>query len=196
MFKNLFSSNTNEENELLEPTIHSRLANNDLEQNESTSPSFLSRFNSYIPFQNEENSSENEPFFPSLSYQTRFLGFVSCFLAGFLLSSFSTFTLMTGSIVRFCFIYTVGNLVALIGTFFLMGPDRQMKSMFDETRLVSSITYICSLILTIFFALRGSSVLVVFPLLVTQWSASVWYSASFVPYGRATILGCLRRATS
>jgi hypothetical protein len=70
--------------------------------------------------------------------------------------------------------------------------------MFDEKRRQTSIVYLSCLgstLLVVFLPLPGSIKLVLLLLLMlTQFSASVWYSLSYIPYGRRTALRFLRRA--
>lgn len=186
-FQNLFR--TPDEEEPLEPTVHSRLTGNDNETNDNDESGIWNRLKGFISTSEPETVSTNDPFFASLSYQTRFLGFLSCFIAGFVLSFFSSFVLMTGNVRRFSFIYTVGNSIALVGSGFLMGPSRQLESMFDDTRRISTTVYLSCLVLTIYFAFIGKSILIVMPILLIQWCAGVWYTASYVPYGRTAIKG-------
>lgn len=59
----------------------------------------------------------------NLSKRTRVLGFVSCFCIGFLVSGLSTFALYTGKTTQFAVFYTLGNVIALCSTGFLMGKS-------------------------------------------------------------------------
>eukprot|EP00924_Labyrinthula_sp_SR-Ha-C_P001636 snap_masked-scaffold_18-processed-gene-4.21-mRNA-1 protein AED:0.06 eAED:0.06 QI:0/-1/0/1/-1/1/1/0/203 len=146
--------------------------------------SFQNRF-----FSNNETTAadDEDSWFPELSYSTRLTGFLACFSAGFLLSFFSSFNLMSGHLKGFAFVYTTGNIVALFGSTFLVGPKRQYESLFDETRRESTAAYFLFLFLTIFTALKSFSVLIVMPLLLAQWCAGIWYTASFIPYGREAV---------
>mmetsp|Transcript_18070 Transcript_18070/g.21949 ORF Transcript_18070/g.21949 Transcript_18070/m.21949 type:complete len:186 (-) Transcript_18070:1081-1638(-) len=138
---------------------------------------------------NNEDGEENESCFPSMTYQNRLYGFGICFLLGFVLSFLSSFSLMSGNLSSFAFMYTTGNFVALAGSSFLVGPTRQVKSMCEEHRWVSSTVYLSTLVLTLLAAMMGSSILLVFPLLLIQWCAGIWYCASYVPYARNAIQG-------
>lgn len=59
----------------------------------------------------------------SLSRATRVKGFVGCFCLGFLISCMSTLALWSipMKITQFAIFYSIGNLVALFSTAFLMG---------------------------------------------------------------------------
>jgi hypothetical protein len=66
------------------------------------------------------------------------------------------------------------------------------RSMFDEKRRITSIVYLSCLgstLVIVFLPLPSSLKLITLLLLtVTQFSASVWYTMSYVPYGRRTLL--------
>ena len=53
--------------------------------------------------------------------------------------------LVEGNPAPFVFLYTSGNIMSLMSSIFLSGPKRQFKSMFDEKRRVTSITYLVTL---------------------------------------------------
>lgn len=63
---------------------------------------------------------ENDSCFPSLSYRERITGFVVCFALGTLIQCFSFGSLMgivLGKISKFAFMYTLGNIISLLGYF-------------------------------------------------------------------------------
>ena len=127
------------------------------------------------------------------------MGFAICFTAGYLMSFASLkliFKLVEGNPAPFVFLYTSGNLLSLLSSTFLSGPKRQCKNMFDEKRRTTSIIYLSTLgtsIVVCFIplpALAKMGVLVL--LLLVQMCASLWYTLSYVPYGRATAKRMLR----
>ena len=76
------------------------------------------------------------------------MGFGICFTCGYLMTfmSFRLFIkLVEGNPAPFVFLYTSGNIMSLMSSIFLSGPKRQFKSMFDEKRRVTSITYLVTL---------------------------------------------------
>eukprot|EP00357_Protocruzia_adherens_P004835 CAMPEP_0115017920 /NCGR_PEP_ID=MMETSP0216-20121206/28446_1 /TAXON_ID=223996 /ORGANISM="Protocruzia adherens, Strain Boccale" /LENGTH=117 /DNA_ID=CAMNT_0002388913 /DNA_START=37 /DNA_END=387 /DNA_ORIENTATION=- len=88
----------------------------------------------------------------SLSYKERIYGFLICAGIGIFLEflSLGSFVgVMTGSPTRFAILYSLGNVVALTGTGFLVGPKKQFKNMSDPTRLITSIVFVAALILTL-----------------------------------------------
>lgn len=51
---------------------------------------------------------------PSLSYQTRVIGFGVCFGVGFLLSMLSTMYLLSFNAINFAVLYTLGNILSFM----------------------------------------------------------------------------------
>lgn len=98
--------------------------------------------------------------------------------------------LVEGNPAPFVFLYTSGNIMSLLSSMFLSGPKRQFKSMFDEKRRTTSITYLTSLgtsIIVCFIPIpTGPKIGLLVLLLLVQMLASLWYTLSYIPYGRAT----------
>uniref|UniRef100_H2M6I7 Vesicle transport protein n=1 Tax=Oryzias latipes TaxID=8090 RepID=H2M6I7_ORYLA len=86
----------------------------------------------------------------SLSYTTRVKWFVICFAGGVLCSILGTALLfLPKGLKLFGVFYTLGNISALASTCFLMGPLKQLKRMFEPTRLIATIVMLLCLILTL-----------------------------------------------
>lgn len=104
---------------------------------------------------------------------------------------------MEGNPVPFALNYSFGNVLALGASWFLCGPKRQFKNMFDETRRLTATTYLSCLggtLVVVFIPMPWSLKLgLLICLLVTQCGASFWYSLSYVPYGRRTVLRMIKR---
>lgn len=93
--------------------------------------------------------------------------------------------------------YTLGNILALCSSMFLCGPKGQWKNMSKEGRRVTSIVYVVALTLTLTVCfvtfpkdLRALQGLLILVLLAVEIAAMVWYSLSYIPYGRATAKSC------
>ncbi|KAF9165080.1 hypothetical protein DFQ26_000628 [Actinomortierella ambigua] len=123
----------------------------------------------------------------SLSRTERLYGFAICFIVGFLMSILSTISLATGMIGIFATFFTLGNVISLLSTAFLIGPMRQVKTMFAPVRMIASIVYIVVMILTLIVAFTLESFILCLILCIVQFLALFWYSASYIPYGRAAI---------
>ncbi|KAI8868934.1 SFT2-like protein, partial [Ramicandelaber brevisporus] len=92
-----------------------------------------------------------------------------------------------GNIAGFAVLYTLGNVVSLLSTMFLVGPVRQFKMAFAPVRLVATIIYLASMIVTLIVAIKTSKVVLCVIFIIIQICAMVWYAASYIPYGRALI---------
>eukprot|EP00658_Telonema_sp_P-2_P075157 TRINITY_DN6458_c0_g1_i2.p1 TRINITY_DN6458_c0_g1~~TRINITY_DN6458_c0_g1_i2.p1 ORF type:complete len:220 (-),score=33.22 TRINITY_DN6458_c0_g1_i2:403-1062(-) len=108
-----------------------------------------------------------------------------------------TWQCLAGDCTRFAVIYSLGNIIALAATFFLVGPCKQVKQMFSETRRVATIVFLCAIACTITFALvKGLSPKVRVTLIVisclVQLLAWIWYCLSYIPFGRACVKNAFR----
>ncbi|KAF0881589.1 SFT2B protein, partial [Crocuta crocuta] len=77
----------------------------------------------------------------SLSWGTRIKGFIACFAAGIVCSLLGTLLLWVPrkGLYLFAVFYTFGNIASIGSTVFLMGPMKQLKRMFEPTRLIATI---------------------------------------------------------
>ena len=96
------------------------------------------RLSPFMPNRFTEMEEQVCSIFPTLTFQQRIIGCLTCLLIGFILSMGSTFRLMKlieGDPEPFATMYTIGNIVGLMSTCFLYGPVSQVKQMFAPTRL-------------------------------------------------------------
>jgi hypothetical protein len=138
---------------------------------------------------------------PDMSYSQRVMGFVGCAGLGYALSLIGSLTLMGGftdkNVTNFATLYALGNIIALCATGFLMGPKKQCHVMFKPRRFYTTCFYLIMIVVVFSvavapFEMNGKIYLVLF-LLFIQICAAVWYSASYIPYGRDMLSGILRR---
>ena len=138
----------------------------------------------------------NEVFKWLFAYSTRIKGFIACFVLGVGISILSSVIYaLTWKLVPFCFLYTLGNIVALASTCFLMGPVNQIKKMFAPTRWIATSLMLLFLVLTLVCAIgfkkKGLTVL----FCILQFLSMTWYSISYIPYARDAVMkgvnGCL-----
>ncbi|KFP05584.1 Vesicle transport protein SFT2A, partial [Calypte anna] len=122
----------------------------------------------------------------TLSFGTRVRWFAICFVAGVVCSILGTALLwLPQGIKLFAVFYTLGNIVALASTCFLVGPVKQLKSMFDPKRLIATVVMLLCLILTlcsVFWWDKKRFAAVLFCIL--QFLAMTWYSLSYIPFAR------------
>ncbi|KAL6053842.1 T-box transcription factor TBX19 [Balamuthia mandrillaris] len=125
----------------------------------------------------------------TLSYKHRLMGFGICLGLGFLcllLSIMFVQTLLV-SPAPFALLYSVGNVLFLASTMFLVGPVKQVKNMFSPVRLVATIIYLASLGLTLFVVFTSRAAILVALFVIIQFCALIWYAASYIPYARTCI---------
>ncbi|XP_028844434.1 vesicle transport protein SFT2A isoform X3 [Denticeps clupeoides] len=90
----------------------------------------------------------------------------------------------------FAVFYTIGNIAAIASTCFLMGPLKQLKRMFDPTRLIATCVMLLCLILTLLsvflWGKRGLAII----FCILQFLAMTWYSISYIPFARDAVIKC------
>ncbi|XP_023594200.1 vesicle transport protein SFT2B isoform X2 [Trichechus manatus latirostris] len=116
----------------------------------------------------------------SLSWGTRIKGFVACFAIGILCSLLGTLLLWVPrkGLILFIVFYTFGNIASLGSTIFLMGPMKQLKRMFELTRLIATTVMLW----------HNKGLALIFCIL--QSLAMTWYSLSFIPFARDAVKKC------
>ncbi|KAF4722114.1 hypothetical protein FOZ62_029030 [Perkinsus olseni] len=78
-----------------------------------------------------------------------------------------------------------GNLCELGSTVFLVGPVRQWRSMSQKHRAWAASIYFTTMIITLVVCFKWPEErLLIVVLVITQCGAIIWYSLSYVPYGR------------
>uniref|UniRef100_G3X3W8 Vesicle transport protein n=1 Tax=Sarcophilus harrisii TaxID=9305 RepID=G3X3W8_SARHA len=123
---------------------------------------------------------------PSLSWGTRIKGFAACFAIGIVFSLMGTFLLWVPrkGLVLFAAFYTLGNIASLGSTIFLMGPMKQLKRMFEPTRLIATIVMLLCLALTLCSAFWWHNKGLALIFCILQSLALTWYSLSYIPFAR------------
>ncbi|KAK0520939.1 hypothetical protein OC834_006847 [Tilletia horrida] len=99
-----------------------------------------------------------------LTRQQRLMGFVGCLVGGFVVSLLGTLLLITGSLASFAILYSIGILISLVGTGFLIGFGKQVKQMFAPVRLVATLVFLgaFAMVWVSAFALDSTVLAVVF----------------------------------
>ncbi|XP_051504070.1 vesicle transport protein SFT2A isoform X2 [Myxocyprinus asiaticus] len=122
----------------------------------------------------------------SLSFSTRVKWFFICFAAGILCSILGTALLFLpkAGIKLFAVFYTLGNIAALSSTCFLMGPLKQLKRMFEPTRLIATILMLWNK--------RGLAII----FCILQFLSMTWYSISYIPFARDAVIKCFTSCLS
>ncbi|XP_063916462.1 vesicle transport protein SFT2B-like [Zophobas morio] len=124
----------------------------------------------------------------TLSWSTRLKAFLFCFILGILLSFLGSFALfLSRGLSVFAVFYTLGNILSMASTCFLMGPFNQIKKMFASTRAIATILVIASFILTLIAALVLHNAILALVFIIIQSLAMTWYSLSYIPYARDAV---------
>ncbi|XP_068950827.1 vesicle transport protein SFT2B [Petaurus breviceps papuanus] len=129
---------------------------------------------------------------PSLSWGTRIKGFAACFAIGIIFSVMGTLLLWVPrrGLVLFAAFYTLGNIASLGSTIFLMGPMKQLKRMFEPTRLIATIVMLLCLALTLCAAFWWHNKGLALIFCILQSLALTWYSLSYIPFARDAVKKC------
>jgi len=130
----------------------------------------------------------------------RMIGFAVCASFGFLISFGSFFRFakaMAGQPAPFAVNYSLGNIIALCSTGFLVGPCRQLQNITTGHRLLCSVGYLSSIALTLFASFNkglghGQAVLIL-ALCVVQFICWAFYVMSYIPFGRTLLKQCITK---
>uniref|UniRef100_A0A7S3YJD1 Vesicle transport protein n=2 Tax=Lotharella globosa TaxID=91324 RepID=A0A7S3YJD1_9EUKA len=133
---------------------------------------------------------------PPLTWEQRLWGFGIFFGFGCLISFMSTFSVLQIMVnpAKFALTYTLGNVLSICSLMFLMGPCRQIKKMFDKDRRVATGVYIISMTITFIAVFKKVPGYFIIPLIFFQFCALIYYSATYIPYGREILKGCVTNA--
>ncbi|CAL7951944.1 unnamed protein product [Xylocopa violacea] len=124
----------------------------------------------------------------TLSWSTRIKGFAICFIVGILCSFLGSFALfLHKGLTVFAVFYTLGNIISLASTCFLMGPFNQFKKMFAATRVIATILVFVTIAMTLFAALHLKNPGLALLFIIIQSLAMTWYSLSYIPYARDAV---------
>lgn len=124
----------------------------------------------------------------NMSRTNRLYGFAVCFGLGVFFIFIST--LMIISPKRFATTFTLGNLLAMGSTMFLMGPKKQCGMMFDPDRATATILYLCSLGAALFCSMQLHSFILTVVCIAGEGCALLWYCLSYIPFARAAVKAC------
>lgn len=126
---------------------------------------------------------------PSLSIKQRIIGFSICLSIAILIIIFSFmgigFLFLSPGI--FAVFYTIGNILLLLSTGFLMGFLKQIKNMFEIKRILSTIIFILAMIMTFVSVFAIKSSILAFLFVIIQFLAFAWYVITYIPGGTTAI---------
>lgn len=146
----------------------------------------------------EENSIFNfgkdneESLCGDLSYKNRVIGWLACSGVGFLVSWIMTFLFIFSGldVVTYALVFSFCQILNIAGSCFLSTPKGHVKAMKKKHRIIPSVVYITSIIMTIVIAtatgVKGLTILCV----IITTLAYYWYTISFIPYGTKILKKC------
>uniref|UniRef100_A0A914C2X8 Vesicle transport protein n=1 Tax=Acrobeloides nanus TaxID=290746 RepID=A0A914C2X8_9BILA len=121
----------------------------------------------------------------NLSWELRIWSFSLAFIL-----SMGTPLLFAGKLTGFSVMVSLGSIISMLGTCFLMGPWKQLKKMFEPTRLIATIVYISMIVFTLIAGLVLKNGVLALIFIICQYIAMAWYSLSYIPYARDMVAGC------
>lgn len=128
----------------------------------------------------------------SLTWETRIQCFVGCLLLSVISSFCAGYLLLLTKLNGFCIMSSIGAMLSLSSTCFLMGPVGQCKKMFDESRWLASLFYVGFIALALIAGLVLQNAPLALISIAGQYVAMAWYSLSYIPYARETVFRFFR----
>lgn len=99
------------------------------------------------------------------------------------------------NVTQFAILYSIGNILSLFSTAFIVGLSRQLKSMFAPERLVAVIVFFAALGGTILAAIKDRQTWCAI-MIIVQMISLLWYSLSYIPFARSFIISIFSCGTS
>lgn len=121
----------------------------------------------------------------ALSTKQRFYGFAICFSAGLACTLLSMLVFFHP--IKFGITFTLGNLLSLGSTAFLIGPRRQFTMMLDPVRIYATALYLASIFIALFCSLYVHNKFLTLLAIILEFGALIWYSLSYIPFARAMV---------
>ncbi|CAO2194209.1 unnamed protein product [Urochloa humidicola] len=121
----------------------------------------------------------------SLSPLQRIYAFAACLVAGLALMILSF--IVFARPIKFAVMFTFGNMLAVGSTAFVMGPQKQLRMMFDPIRLYATVIYVGCVVLALIFALWLHDKLLTLIAIICEICALFWYSLSYIPFARRMV---------
>ncbi|XP_022723652.1 vesicle transport protein SFT2B-like isoform X1 [Durio zibethinus] len=121
----------------------------------------------------------------SLSPTQRIYSFAACLLSGLVLMFLSF--IVFAKPIKFALLFTFGNVLAVGSTAFLMGPEQQLRMMFDSVRVYATAIYIGFVVLALICALWIQSKILTLLAIICEICALIWYCLSYIPFARRIV---------
>ncbi|RLV95264.1 Protein transport protein sft2 [Spathaspora sp. JA1] len=165
-------------------------------QSNNRPSSFRSTFNRLNPFsdtsiqlQDDENIVTSEPGYFELSRWDRMLIFALTFGGScccYLICIF-LFPILSLKPRKFALLWSLGSIFFLVSFGVLQGFKPYMEHLFSSTRLIFTVVFVSSIILTLISSVSLKSTLLSIIFAVIQLASALWYTVSYFPLGRQTL---------
>ncbi|GHJ89416.1 hypothetical protein NliqN6_5818 [Naganishia liquefaciens] len=126
-----------------------------------------------------------------LTKTQRLYGFLGCTVVGFILSILGTILLFIGGLISFAILFSIGIIVSLVGTGFLIGFSKQIKTMFKPVRVVATLILLGAIAMTFMGAFLLNNAVLCLVMVIVEYLAYLWYSLSYIPYARSLVKNLL-----
>lgn len=158
--------------------------------------SFKTRLQKLNPFRNnsvyledDDNYVTSEPGYFELSRWDRmlifgltFAGSMSCYLICIFL-----FPVLSLKPRKFALLWSLGSIFFLVSFGVLQGFQAYMLHLFLSTRLIFTVVFVSSIVLTLVSSLSLKSTLLSIIFAVIQLVSALWYTVSYFPMGKQTL---------
>lgn len=158
--------------------------------------SFKTRLGRLNPFRNDsvylqddDNYVTSEPGYFELSKWDRmlifaltFAGSICCYMICIFL-----FPVLALKPRKFALLWSLGSVFFLISFGVLQGFQAYMVHLFLSTRIIFTVVFVTSIVLTLFSSLKLKSTLFSIIFAVIQLLAALWYTVSYFPMGTQTL---------
>lgn len=159
-------------------------------------PSFSQRLRKLNPFgddsiylEDELNYVTSEPGYFELSRWDRMLIFALTFAGSFscYLICIFLFPVLSLKPRKFAFLWSLGSILFLISFGVLQGFQPYMLHLFLSTRIIFTVVFVSSIILTLISSLSLKSTILLIIFAIVQLISAIWYSVSYFPMGQQTL---------
>eukprot|EP00826_Nyctotherus_ovalis_P045610 TRINITY_DN5066_c0_g1_i2.p3 TRINITY_DN5066_c0_g1~~TRINITY_DN5066_c0_g1_i2.p3 ORF type:complete len:155 (-),score=30.05 TRINITY_DN5066_c0_g1_i2:126-590(-) len=141
------------------------------------------------------SAAPNESVFPSMSFRTRMIGFCICVGVGIFLQIIGLIMVGTLKFGTFAICNTLGIVLMVGASVFLMGPMKQLKRMFTKERLPATVILLAGIVLTLVMGLAVKSTILTIIFAALTWVAYLWYILSYIPFAQKCVKNCISSCT-
>ncbi|MFH4975534.1 hypothetical protein AB6A40_002243 [Gnathostoma spinigerum] len=132
----------------------------------------------------QSKNNEDPEITTSMPWDLRVQCFIGCIILSLVCSFMGSALILVRKLTGFSVMVSLGSIVSLLGTCFLMGPINQLKKMCEKSRYLASLIYILMIALTLVAGLILENPILAIVCVVGQYIAMAWYSISYIPFAR------------